>query len=190
MKRLIGVGVVLTAMLALGCAAKQNVETAKIDAVSGAESTGQKQQGEAPEVTPNGAEQEAVTATASEGKIQEPATPVQTVREEALEAVHFDFDSYLLRPEERELLTRDADRIRGMNAKTFVLEGHCDERGDAEYNLALGDKRARAVFDYLTTLGLPQDRFSTVSYGKEHPLDPSHDETAWMKNRRVEIIPK
>jgi peptidoglycan-associated lipoprotein len=66
-----------------------------------------------------------------------------------------------------------------------VAEGHCDERGAAEYNLALGDRRARAAVDYLVSIGIPPNRFSVVSYGAELPADPSHNESAWSKNRRV-----
>jgi peptidoglycan-associated lipoprotein len=67
------------------------------------------------------------------------------------------------------------------------IAGHCDERGSDEYNLALGEKRAKAAMDYIVTLGIPASRLSTLSYGKEKPLDPGHDEAAWAKNRRDEF---
>jgi peptidoglycan-associated lipoprotein len=66
-----------------------------------------------------------------------------------------------------------------------VVEGHCDERGTSEYNLALGDRRARAVLNFMTSVGLPSQRFSAVSYGAELPVDPSHNEQAWAQNRRA-----
>jgi len=66
-----------------------------------------------------------------------------------------------------------------------TVEGHCDERGTVEYNLALGDQRAKTVADYLTTLGVSQDRLGSVSFGKERPVETGHDEAAWAKNRRA-----
>jgi peptidoglycan-associated lipoprotein len=70
----------------------------------------------------------------------------------------------------------------------ITIEGHCDERGTAEYNLALGEKRALAAKTYLVSLGVPADRLRTVSYGKEFPVDPGHDESAWSKNRRAHFV--
>jgi peptidoglycan-associated lipoprotein len=69
-----------------------------------------------------------------------------------------------------------------------TIEGHCDERGSAEYNLALGDKRAAAIRNYLLSLGIPPARVRTVSYGKEYPFDPGHTEEAWAKNRRGQFV--
>jgi peptidoglycan-associated lipoprotein len=71
---------------------------------------------------------------------------------------------------------------------TVTIEGHCDERGTAEYNLALGERRAVAARTYLVSLGMPADRLRTVSYGKEFPFDPGHDESAWARNRRAHFV--
>jgi len=71
-----------------------------------------------------------------------------------------------------------------------VVEGHCDERGSVEYNLALGEKRARAAKEYLTTYGINAGRITTISYGKERPFDPGHSEDAWAKNRRAHFVAK
>ena len=68
------------------------------------------------------------------------------------------------------------------------IEGHCDERGTVEYNLALGERRANSAKRYLTSLGIPENRISTISYGKERPLDPGHNEEAWTKNRRAHFV--
>ena len=68
------------------------------------------------------------------------------------------------------------------------IEGHCDERGSDEYNLALGERRAKAAMNYLVTLGIADKRLSVISYGKEKPVDPGHDEAAWAKNRRAEFV--
>lgn len=102
-----------------------------------------------------------------------------------LKLIYFDYDAYALSPQAQTDLQYDADILRRAPQISLVVEGHCDERGTAEYNLALGDRRARAVVDYLAGLGLSPKRFSTVSYGAELPVDPTHNEAAWAKNRRV-----
>ena len=82
----------------------------------------------------------------------------------------------------------DAEVLKTYPTWVVTIEGHCDERGTAEYNLALGDRRALAARNYLVTLGIAADRLRTVSYGKEFPFDPGHDETAWLKNRRAHFV--
>lgn len=104
-----------------------------------------------------------------------------------LQVVYFDFDSYTLRPDARETLKRNADKIRQAPDVIIQIEGHCDERGTQEYNLALGEKRALAVREYLMNLGVSGGRMVTISYGEEDPADPGHDEGAWSKNRRCEF---
>jgi peptidoglycan-associated lipoprotein len=102
--------------------------------------------------------------------------------------VHFDFDKFDLTAEARKIL---ADKAAFLNAHANVkvrIEGNCDEKGTTEYNLALGDRRAKAAMDYLVFLGIPADRLTTVSYGKEKPLDPGHNEDAWAKNRRAHFV--
>lgn len=103
--------------------------------------------------------------------------------------INFDFDRYDLKPEARQILTRKAEILKQYPEIKLVVEGHCDERGTAEYNLALGERRARAAADYLVNLGVPTGKLSIVSYGKERPLDPGHNEAAWAKNRRDEFKP-
>lgn len=103
--------------------------------------------------------------------------------------VYFDLDRYDLKPESRQILTRKAEILKQYPEIKLVVEGHCDERGTAEYNLALGERRARAAADYLANLGVAASRLSIVSYGKERPIDPGHNEAAWSKNRRDEFKP-
>jgi peptidoglycan-associated lipoprotein len=105
-----------------------------------------------------------------------------------LKRVHFDFDKYDLRADAVRTLGDNAARIREYSQFKVRVEGHCDERGTVEYNLALGEKRARAARDYLVSLGIPARRFSVISYGKERPIDPGHNEEAWSLNRRAEFI--
>ena len=88
----------------------------------------------------------------------------------------------------RATVTADADILKKYPTWKITVEGHADERGTAEYNLALGERRATAVKSYLLTLGIGEDRLQTVSYGKEFPFDPGHDESAWSKNRRAHFV--
>ncbi|HTG81212.1 MAG TPA: peptidoglycan-associated lipoprotein Pal [Geobacteraceae bacterium] len=114
---------------------------------------------------------------------------VQAVAEENLKRIQFDFDSYVLSASARDTLSGNADYLLKKNLAVKVqIEGHCDERGSDEYNLALGEKRAKVALNYLVSLGVPAERLSFISYGKEKPLDPGHDEAAWAKNRRDEFI--
>lgn len=106
----------------------------------------------------------------------------------SLESIYFDFDSYVLTTNSRETLAKNAELLKKNNSANIQIAGHCDERGSDEYNLALGEKRAKAAMNYLTTLGIKGSRLSTISYGKEKPVDPGHDEAAWAKNRRDEFI--
>lgn len=103
-----------------------------------------------------------------------------------LAAVHFDFNDSGLRPADRDTLASVAECL-NKKGGTITIEGHCDERGTTEYNLALGDRRAQSVFQYLTTLGVPRSRLKTISKGEEEPIDDRHDEEAWARNRRVEF---
>jgi peptidoglycan-associated lipoprotein len=107
---------------------------------------------------------------------------------ESLESIYFDFDSYILTDKSREILSRNAESMKKNSSINIQVAGHCDERGSDEYNLALGEKRAKAAMNYISTLGVPASRLSIISYGKEKPADPGQDEAAWAKNRRDEFI--
>lgn len=105
-----------------------------------------------------------------------------------LQDVHFAFDSYDLSSEAHDALHSNADWLRGNVQVKVEIEGHCDERGTVEYNLALGAKRAKAVRDYLVSLGISPDRLSTISYGEELPLCRDSSEDCWQQNRRVHFL--
>lgn len=125
--------------------------------------------------------------------VPEPEPPQKAVVAEAvqkitLETIHFDFDEFDLREPDREILTKNAEILLNKIKSNVQIEGHCDERGSAEYNLALGERRARSAMNYLVTLGVPADRLSIISYGEEKPIDPGHDEEAWAKNRRAQFV--
>ncbi len=122
----------------------------------------------------------------------EPAAPPQEPASQASlqsSTVYFDFDSYAIRDDQKPILQDVAKAIREGRDIKLMLEGHCDERGTVEYNLALGDRRARAVKSYLQGLGADPDMLETVSFGEERPAASGHDEASWARNRRVEVVP-
>ncbi len=104
--------------------------------------------------------------------------------------IHFEYDSSQLTDTARELLREKADWLKANPEHSIVIEGHCDERGTTEYNLALGDRRATAAKQYLQDLGIESFRMTTVSYGEERPLDPGQNEMAYSKNRRAQFVLK
>jgi peptidoglycan-associated lipoprotein len=104
------------------------------------------------------------------------------------ERIYFDFDKSVLKLEAQALLKKKAEWLKANPNSKLLIEGNCDERGTAEYNLALGERRAAAAQSYIVALGIPASRIKTVSYGKEFPFDPGHDEAAWAKNRRAHFV--
>jgi peptidoglycan-associated lipoprotein len=104
-----------------------------------------------------------------------------------LQRIHFEFDQYVLTPEARDILAANAAYLKANAGEKVRIEGHCDERGSDEYNLALGERRALAAKNYLVSLGIAADRLDVISYGEEMPLDPGGSEEAWAKNRRAEF---
>jgi peptidoglycan-associated lipoprotein len=120
-------------------------------------------------------------------KASNAATAVTAVS--AFETVYFDYDKSDLRQDARNILSKNAEIL--LKSKTdakLKIEGHCDERGSAEYNLALGERRAKSALQYLLTLGVQADRLSVISFGKEKPAVQGNDEAAWTKNRRAEFV--
>ena len=109
-------------------------------------------------------------------------------RESPFQPAFFDYDSADLTPEAQKSLDADAAIMRKYPTWIVTIEGHTDERGTAEYNLALGERRAAAARAYLVSLGIGASRLRTVSYGKEFPFDPGHDDSAWSKNRRAHFV--
>lgn len=124
-----------------------------------------------------------------------PATKMSSVDMLGREAsdVYFDYDKNDIRADGREVLTKDADVIKRILASdpgfSIVIEGHCDERGSEEYNLALGDRRALAVKEFLVQLGVPEDHLKTISFGKERPVCTDENEACFQRNRRGHLAP-
>ncbi|HZZ84955.1 MAG TPA: OmpA family protein [Anaeromyxobacteraceae bacterium] len=133
-------------------------------------------------------------ASCQAGKCVAPAVPADCFAGEAegggrrLQPVHFSYNGATLSAEDTAALQKDWQCLQGLKAKKLTIEGHCDERGTTEYNLHLGERRAEAVRRYLTQLGADAKQLKAISYGKEKPADPGHDESAWQKNRRAEIV--
>ena len=116
---------------------------------------------------------------------QAPSTP--DIQAADLQRIHFAFDKFALSPAARDTLAANAVLLQTSPEANISIEGYCDERGSDEYNLALGERRAKAAKDYLISLGMPAERLQTISYGEEKPLDPASNEDAWAKNRRAEF---
>lgn len=116
-----------------------------------------------------------------------PVEVAQPVQEVALtNVVYFDFDQYTLTAESRAVLLAHAEKLKGASV-AVRLEGHADERGSREYNMALGEKRANAVRDFLVTQGVSGSSLEVISFGEEQPVATGHDESSWSENRRVEV---
>ena len=104
-----------------------------------------------------------------------------------LAEIHFEYDKADLREGDRAVLSKNADVLKRLDFLKVTIEGHCDERGTVEYNLALGERRAKAAFDYVVSLGVPADRLKTVSYGKEVQVCNESNEGCWQRNRRAKF---
>jgi peptidoglycan-associated lipoprotein len=124
-----------------------------------------------------------------------PAPPTETkppapapLTQSDLQPVFFALDSDVLSAQARTKLDANAKLLRDHADAQITIEGHCDERGTVEYNLALGERRAQAARDYLVNAGINTARIQIISYGKERPFDPGHDESAWQKNRRAHFV--
>ena len=120
-----------------------------------------------------------------------PAPPEETPKtnvQDQLKDVSFDFDSATLTAAAQAILDADGKVLQDRADAKITIEGHCDERGTEEYNLALGDRRAGAAKDYLVRFGIATDRITTISYGKDRPFAEGHDESAWAQNRRAHLI--
>ncbi|MEE9443428.1 MAG: peptidoglycan-associated lipoprotein Pal [candidate division Zixibacteria bacterium] len=116
-----------------------------------------------------------------------PPPPPPEIKESDFVVIYFDFDKYNIRGDQKANLDNNAEVMNEFADAVVKIEGHCDERGTVEYNLALGDKRGNSVREYLVGLGISADRIEIVSYGKERPAITGSNEEAWAKNRRAEF---
>ena len=116
--------------------------------------------------------------------------PSEFMPNDNLKPIHFDFDKSNIRPADAQILEANARWLLNNPGNLILVEGHCDQRGTNEYNLALGDRRARAAMNFLVAQGVPQNRISFVSYGEERPLCAEQNEACWSKNRRAMFLTK
>lgn len=126
-----------------------------------------------------------------ERTVEPPAPAEDELRKDevlVLETVHFEFDKSELTPEAKAILAENARKLLENPGINIRIEGHCDERGTVEYNLALGERRANSARNYLINFGVASDRMSIISYGEERPVDPASNSVAWAKNRRAEFV--
>jgi peptidoglycan-associated lipoprotein len=171
---LLAIAIMIMSLLALGCAQKKVVSETETQ----------------PEQVSPPAEQ--VTPGSTEGEMaieSEEVAPTETASHLDLEAaglsdIYFDFDSYAIKDQYKDKLMTLANKLLDSSSSVLV-EGHCDDRGTDEYNLALGDRRARAVKDFLKAAGVPNQRIETVSFGEERPVCSDQTESCWSQNRRA-----
>jgi peptidoglycan-associated lipoprotein len=117
-----------------------------------------------------------------------PVPPAAVPAPSPLKDAFFNYDKSNIREDQKAALNENVAWLKGNTRAKILVEGHCDERGTAEYNLALGERRAKAVKEHLVAAGIPADRVSTISYGKERPFVLGHDESAWKWNRRAHFV--
>jgi peptidoglycan-associated lipoprotein len=129
-----------------------------------------------------------ITVSAPPPVAKAPETTLQQLFDKEVKDAFFDYDKADVRPDARDALTQTAQFLRSYPQVKVVVEGHCDERGSTEYNLALGDRRAAAAKQFLTSLGISADRMETVSYGKERPFCSASTEECYQQNRRAHIV--
>jgi peptidoglycan-associated lipoprotein len=137
--------------------------------------------------TPTGESVASSGASTGSGQSSLAAEQLQAIDKIGADRIYFAFDKSDLSDESRQILTEKADLLKKFTALKLLVEGHCDERGTNEYNMALGERRARAAYDYLAMLGIDAARLSIISYGEEQPAVPGSTEEAWAKNRRCEF---
>ncbi len=165
-KKLLAVGVVLAMAFTAGCSSNKNADSGN---TSGSGTGGSSASGSYDPNAMGGNGGSGSDAYAQNGR-----------------TVYFGFDQYTLSSDSQSILDNNIAKLRNGSQQVRV-EGHADERGTREYNLALGERRANAVVQYLVANGIAKSRIETISYGKERPADPGHDENAWAKNRRAEL---
>ena len=166
--RRLGMAAVIFALALIGCSSKNATNT-------GAGSPG---------TNPGGLGQEGMGGAGGSSLSQFQKGRLGAGEQGPLADIHFDYNDYTVRQEDSDVLRTNADWLQKNPNQRVQIEGHCDERGSEEYNIALGAKRAQAAKEYLQTLGIAPDRMSTISYGKELPLCTEHTEDCWAENRR------
>ncbi|MGB5217958.1 MAG: peptidoglycan-associated lipoprotein Pal [Smithella sp.] len=170
---------ILSLLVFAGCSSKKSVVTSDTGRDQGVTSDTARQDALKEQARAD-AEREALNQSVDLEKMSQIKSPVSDI--------NFDFDSSSIRPDARAILERNADYFMNNRVSSIVIEGHCDEQGTAEYNMALGERRAQETKKYLVNLGVKESLMETVSFGEENPLDPASDDEAWAKNRRAHFV--
>jgi peptidoglycan-associated lipoprotein len=165
-----------------GCGGKK-----RLPAVSGPGPEARPTPGQGSQPVEGGPDVQQVDADSARGE-DFALSDAQTGEGGPLADIHFEYDQSTLTDEARGILAKHAQWLAAHRSAKVAVEGHCDERGTVEYNLALGERRARTTRDYLVQLGVTNGRLTMVSYGKERPLDPASNEQAWARNRRAHFL--
>ena len=174
----------ITLAFSIGCAKKGAVAVSEEKpAAAKTQAAAQQQQQKAAEDT---AKQRQQLAQTERARIKEAEAAVSPIA--GFDFIYFDYDKFNVKPEFRGTLNKVADWLKKNSDYKVRIEGNCDERGTAEYNLALGEKRANSAKDYLAKLGVDKAIINIISYGKEKPVDPGHNEEAWAKNRNAHFV--
>ncbi|MBI5418463.1 MAG: peptidoglycan-associated lipoprotein Pal [Deltaproteobacteria bacterium] len=181
-------------VFAVGCAKKQTVKSTETAAPAAAAPPGAPSgpaEGAAPEgIVTEKMKPEAPKAEETKVAAAEAGAAVTEEKPSVFADIHFEFDKSNILGSDKPTLSKIAEYMKKNGGAKLLIEGHCDERGTAEYNMALGDRRAESARKYLVSLGVPAGALSMVSFGKEKPLDPGHNEEAWAKNRRAHFVLK
>lgn len=195
MRSVLMVPAALLILVASGCAKQPATMPASASAPSPGSSTGSSGAGRMQPATAQsttgagGAGRATAGRTDSAMGASRPA-PRDFMENAALKDIHFDFDKYDVRPADAKILDANAAWLKTNARSLLMIEGHCDERGTPEYNLALGERRAKAAMSYLAALGIQANRISIISYGEERGLCKEHGEACWAKNRRAHFLVK
>ena len=180
-KRVLGALSVLLLLFAVGCGKKEMVKSTDTAPAMTTPPPSETQEQIVSETLPPEGTQTAMSEA-------EAGVAVTMEQPSEFSDIHFDFDKSFIREEDKPTLRAVADYLMANPKASILIEGHCDERGTAEYNIALGERRAESAKSYLVSLGVKPGDLPTVSFGEEKPLDPGHDEAAWAKNRRAHFV--
>ena len=183
--KLIALSLVISTALFAGCAKRPATTAASAPAPTGTAATTGSTGGATmtPAPAPATAAPQAPATTARPSPKEFTAIP-------ELKPIYFDFDKYDIRPGDAKVLDANSQWLKGNDRQLVLIEGHCDERGTNEYNLALGERRAKSTMNYLVSQGVQASRITIISYGEERPVCTQHNEECWSKNRRAQFLVK
>jgi peptidoglycan-associated lipoprotein len=184
----IALSVVISTALVAGCAKRPATTAASAPAPTGAAATTGSTAG-ATQVRPAPAPAPPTAAPQAPATAARPS-PKEFMAIPELKPIYFDFDKYDIRPADAKVLDANASWLKTNAAQLVLIEGHCDERGTNEYNLALGERRAKSTMNYLVSQGVQASRITIISYGEERPVCTQHNEECWSKNRRAQFLVK